>query len=297
MNPTTLNGATLEKLISAAVAAPSFRGSRPWRYRLDPDTGTFQVRAVPAPGVPEPEAAARALHVSVGAAVFNLRVALAHFGWEPAVQLLPVPGDPDLLASVRPIGPRHVGDSPYRDLYDAIWRRHSCRTPYFAHCPTGAVVLELIDAAHAEGASLTLPRTEETLRLLRLTAEAEQRGETDVGRAAGSGGRVHEDSGAGAAASLDPGRRPLVAVLTTPDDSCADWLRAGQAMERVVLLATAHTVHATLLHEAMEWPDLRAAMRTTDYGPGLVQMLIRFGAAATGDCAPRVPVRGSVERG
>ncbi|MGW2354697.1 hypothetical protein [Actinacidiphila glaucinigra] len=295
MNPTTLNGTTLEKLISAAVAAPSFRGSRPWRYRLDPDTGTFQVRAVPAPGVPEPEAAARALHVSVGAAVFNLRVALAHFGWEPAVQLLPVPGDPDLLAAVRPIGPRHVGDSPYRDLYDAIWRRHSCRTPHFAHCPTGAVVLELIDAAHAEGASLTLPRTEETLRLLRLTAEAEQRGGTDAGRAAGSGDRVHEDSGA--AASLDPGRRPLVAVLCTPHDTCADWLRAGQAMERVVLLATAHTVHATLLHEAMEWPDLRAAMRTTDCGPGLVQMLIRFGAAASGDRAPRPPVRGSAESG
>lgn len=86
-------------------------------------------------------------------------------------------------------------------------------------------------------------------------------------------------------------------MLCTPDDSCADWLRAGQAMERVVLLATAHTVHATLLHEAMEWPDLRAAMRTTDCGPGLVQMLIRFGAAASGDCAPRVPVRWSAERG
>ncbi|MEU1623153.1 hypothetical protein ABZ479_38420 [Streptomyces sp. NPDC005722] len=296
MNPTTLNGATLEKLISAAVAAPSFRGSRPWRYRLDPDTGTFQVRAVPEPGVPESEAAARALHVSVGAAVFNLRVALAHFGWEPAVHLLPVPADPDLLAAVRPVGPRHVGDGAYQDLYDAIWRRHSCRTPYFAHCPTGAVVLELIDAAHAEGASLTLPRTEEALRLLRLTAEAEQRGVTGAGRPVGQGGRVHEDSGAGAAAALDPGRRPLVAALCTPHDSCADWLRAGQAMERVVLLATANTVHATLLHEAMEWPDLRAAMRTTDCGPGLLQMLIRFGAAASGDRAPRVPVREGAER-
>lgn len=297
MNPTTLNGATLEKLISAAVAAPSFRGSRPWRYRLDPDTGTFQVRAVPEPGVPESEAAARALHVSVGAAVFNLRVALAHFGWEPAVQLLPVPGDPDVLAAVRPLGPRHVGDSPYRDLYDAIWRRHSCRTPYFAHCPTGAVVLELIDAAHAEGASLTLPRTEEALRLLRLTAEAEQRGVTGGGRSVGSGGRVHEDSGAGSAAFPDLERRPLIAVLCTPHDSCADWLRAGQAMERVVLLATSHTVHATLLHEAMEWPDLRAAMRTTDCGPDLVQMLIRFGSAACGDGAPRAPLRGAAERG
>ncbi|WP_431964304.1 hypothetical protein [Actinacidiphila sp. bgisy160] len=297
MNPTTLNGATLEKLISAAVAAPSFRGSRPWRYRLDPDTGTFQVRAVPEPGVPDSEAAARALHVSVGAAVFNLRVALAHFGWETAVRLLPVPGDPDLLAAVRPIGPRHVGDHAYRDLYDAIWRRHNCRTPYFAHCPTGAVVLELIDAAHAEGASLTLPRTEEALRLLRLTAEAEQRGATGTGRAVGSGGRVHEESGAGTAALADPGPRSLVAVLCTPHDTCADWLRAGQAMERVVLLATAHTVHATLLHEAMQWPDLRAAMRTTDCGPGLVQMLIRFGASASGYGAPQVPVRETAQWG
>jgi hypothetical protein len=297
MNPTALNGATLEKLISAAVAAPSFRGSRPWRYRLDPDTGTFQVRAVPEPGVPESDAAARALHVSVGAAVFNLRVALAHFGWEPVVRLLPVPADPDLLASVRPSGPRLVGNRPFRDLYDAIWRRHSCRTTFFAHCPTGAVVLELIDAAHTEGASLTLPRTEEALRLLRLTAEAEQRGAAGTGRDVGSGGRVHEGSGAVTAPYLDPERRPLVAVLCTPHDSCAAWLRAGQAMEHVVLLATAHTVQASLLHQALEWPDLRAAMRTTDSGPGLVQMLIRFGSGTAGNSAPRMPARQAAERG
>ncbi|MEU4092298.1 hypothetical protein [Streptomyces sp. NPDC026673] len=297
MDPTTLNGATLEKLISAAVAAPSFRGSRPWRYRLDPDTATFQVRAVPEPGVPESEAAARALHVSVGAAVFNLRVALAHFGWEPVVALLPVPADPDLLASVRPIGPRHVGNRPYRDLYDAIWRRHSSRATFFAHCPTGAVVLELIDAAHAEGASLTLPRTEEALRLLRLTAEAEQRDDAGTDRASGPGGRLHEGTRSGAAPPDEPERRPLVAALCTPHDSCADWLRAGQAMEHVVLLATAHTVQASLLHAAMQWPDLRAAMRTTDCGPGLLQMLIRFGSGAAADCAARTPVHEAVDRG
>lgn len=296
MNPTPLNGATVERLISAAVAAPSFRGSRPWRYRLDPDTGTFQVRAVPEPGVPESESAARVLHLSVGAAAFNLRVALAHFGWEPAVRLLPVPGDPDLLAEVRPTGPRDDGGGPYRDLYDAIWRRRGCLASSFAYCPTGAVVLELIDAAHAEGASLVLPRVEETPRLLRLASEAEQRRGTG-GRFVSAGGRVHEDSGAAASACLlDPERRPLVAVLCTPGDTCADWLRAGQAIGRVVLLATAHTVQATLLHEAMEWPDLRAALRTMGCGPGRVQMLIRFGTPATGRRAPRVPVGEAAER-
>ncbi|BBJ39031.1 hypothetical protein SSPO_017490 [Streptomyces antimycoticus] len=47
MQPAMLDAAILEKLISAAVAAPSMHNTQPWRYRLNPDTVTLEVRAAP----------------------------------------------------------------------------------------------------------------------------------------------------------------------------------------------------------------------------------------------------------
>ncbi|WP_322973421.1 hypothetical protein [Actinacidiphila soli] len=116
MRPTSLDAATLEKLISAGVAAPSIHNTQPWRFRLDPDTATLEVRAAAERGLRFTDPMGRALHVSVGAVLFNLRVAVAHFGWEPVVRLLPRPGEPELLASVRLAGPArngHHGDDLY----------------------------------------------------------------------------------------------------------------------------------------------------------------------------------------
>ncbi|WP_206305612.1 hypothetical protein [Actinacidiphila soli] len=42
MRPATLDAATLSKLISAAVAAPSIHNTQLCRYRLDPDTPTWK---------------------------------------------------------------------------------------------------------------------------------------------------------------------------------------------------------------------------------------------------------------
>ncbi|MFE0630599.1 Acg family FMN-binding oxidoreductase [Streptomyces sp. NPDC058864] len=261
MMPETLDGATLEKLISAAVAAPSFHNSQPWRFRLEPDTATVLVRAAGERGLRETDPLGRALHLSVGAAVFNLRVAIAHFGWEPVVRLLPVPAQPDLLASVRLAGPPRSGGDHQPDLYQALWRRHSSRSPFSAHRPPGPVLAELEEAAHTEGATLCLPDTEETQRLLGLTAEAEQRGVIDPARRAESRGWIREGAPDGLApAALGPrdasGRlpmrdfsalrpenqlpttvfepQPLIAVLSTAHDRRSDWLRGTGAGARAV---------------------------------------------------------------
>ncbi len=312
--PTTLDGATLEKLISAAVAAPSFHNSQPWRFRLEPDTATVLVRAAGERGLREADPLGRALHVSVGAAVFNLRVAVAHFGWEPVVRLLPVPAQPDLLASVRLAG-RPGGGKHRADLYEALWRRHSSRSPFSAQRPPAPVLAELADAARAEGATLLLPDAGETQRVLRLTEEAEQRGVVDPARRAESRRWVRDGAPDGLAptalgprdasgrlpmrdfSALRPEnqlpsavfeREPLIAVLSTAHDRRADWLRAGQALEHVLLVATTHRVRTSLLHQALEWPDLRWALRGTDRGPGHVQMLIRLGYGPAGAASPRI---------
>lgn len=316
MTTSVLDAAVLEKLISAAVAAPSFHNSQPWRFRLEPETATLLVRAAGERGLGEADPFGRALHVSVGAAVFNLRVASAHFGWEPVVRLLPAPAQPDLLASVRLAGPPRAGTEHHRDLYQALWRRHSSRSPFSPHRPPEPVLAELIDAAHAEGATLHLPEADETKRLLELTAEAERRDASDTGRRTESRHWIRDGAQDGLpTAALGPldaaGRlpvrdfsglrpenqvpaavfeqQPLIAVLSTAADRRADWLRAGQALEHVLLVATTHQLRASLMHQALEWPDLRWALRSTDSGPVHVQMLIRFGYGPEGPASPRRP--------
>lgn len=278
MTTDTLDGTTLEKLISAAVAAPSCQARRPWRYRLDPDTATLHVRAIGEEGVPAApgDHAGRALHVSIGAALFNLRVAVTHFGWEPKVRLLPSPEDPGLYASVRLTAPARAPQPCRADLYGALWRRRDGVTSYPVHRPPGAVVLGLVDAAHTEGAALSLPHAAETRRLLQLTEDAGRRGAPD-----GPVVRLPPDPADGSPRALGPApgddRFPLVAVLTTPLDGPADWLRAGQALEHVLLVATAQRVRVSLLHQALDYPDLRRALRSPESGPGHVQMLVRLG--------------------
>jgi hypothetical protein len=329
MQPAALDAATLEKLISAAVAAPSMLHAQSWRYRLNPDTVTLEVRAAPERGLRQADPTGRALCVSAGAAVCNLRVAVAHFGWEPVVRLLPHRSQPDLLATVRLAASPHAAAAHRDGLYDMIWRRPGSRFPFPGHRLPPRELGEYAEAARTDGATLYPAGPEETARLLRLTAEAERRTDDDGHRHAESGDRVSgsgpyglvRESGvpdgvptsrpvaapgprdttgrpplrAHSGAPVDGGpptavleNRPTIAVLTTAHDRRADWLRAGQALEHVLLLATAHGVRAALLHQALEWSDLRWALSDGRRAPGHVQMLIRLGPGGPGASGPDV---------
>ncbi|MDX3458913.1 hypothetical protein PV396_44535 [Streptomyces sp. ME02-8801-2C] len=319
MQSTTLDASTLEACLSAAVAAPSIYNTQPWRYRLDPETVTLQVRAAPERGLRYMDPTGRALHLSVGASVFNLRVAVAHFGWRPVTRLLPTPDDPGLLATVRPTGTASRPTTGHRaDLYSAIERRHSSRLPFSGRPLAPHVRTELIEAARTEGALLTFPATDDTDRLLRLTTEAEHRNRTDSDRGAESRRWIHRDWDEPAdvglpQAALGPQdaherlpmrdftaqrhterlaaqpfeTNPVIALLTTEHDRRADWLRAGQALEHVLLVATVQGVRTSLLHQPMEWSDLRQSLSPTPGHNGHAQMLIRLGYGPDGPATPR----------
>ncbi|MDB1087309.1 hypothetical protein PJ985_06975 [Streptomyces sp. ACA25] len=314
MRRTLIDAAVLEKLLSAALAAPSIHNTQPWRCRLDPETATLEIHAATDRGLRHTDPMARALHISVGAAVFNLRVAVAHFGWEPVVRLLPRPDDPQVLASVRLGGTSGGGVRKYQDLYDVLWQRHSSRFPFSPQPLPPQVRAELTEAAHAEGARLTLPGHAERTRLLQLTAAAEQRNSHDPGKRAEHQAWVRDNGTDGIPrAALGPrdasGRLPtrdftglraagrdqlavfesdpVIAVLATGHDTRADWLRAGQALEHVLLAATAHSVRASLLFQATEWTDLRPALAGSGETSRHVHTLIRLGYGPVGPATPR----------
>jgi len=315
MSSATLDVPTLETLVSAAVAAPSIHNTQPWRFRLDADLVTMGLRAVAERGLRHMDPTGRALHLSAGCALLNLRVAVSHFGWEPVARLLPDPAEPGLLATVRLGGTVRTSPSAAR-LYGALWRRHSSRLPFSGQPVPSDVLAELGEAAHAEGAALSLPAPQETEGLFRLTRLAEHRNANDPDRAMESRRWVHEPDGSALGMpprTLGPQdfreqipmrdfgahrhpdvlparpfeRQPLIALLSTAHDRRTDWLRAGQALERLLLVATTHGVRASLLHQALEWPDLRARLLPEEGPRGNAQMMIRLGYGPEGPSSPR----------
>src|SRR6266536_4630476 len=86
-------------VLATAGRAPSLHNTQPWRFRVrgngldlyaDPDR---RLRAIDPDG--------REMLISCGAALFGLRLGIRHLGYRAAVELLPDPGHPSLLARVR----------------------------------------------------------------------------------------------------------------------------------------------------------------------------------------------------
>ena len=83
---------------------------------------------------------------------------------------------------------------------------------------------------------------------------------------------------------------PHLALLGTARDTPEDWLLAGQAMERVLLLATLNGLATTLTSHALERSELRWSVRDPRSAVSHVQMVLRMGFGPPGRPTPRRPV-------
>jgi hypothetical protein len=271
----TLDTQTVTSLVRAATAAPSLHNVQPWRFRFLRDSATFQVRASLDRCLPHADPHGRALHLGCAAALFNLRVAAAHAAWLPVTTLLPDLYDPRLLATVRlerpseafvPAHPAVLTDSadsadiaPLAALYPAIRLRHTCRRPFRDEPVPVPIRAALREAAQQEGAHLHFTTPGEAWAILELTQDAE-----------------------GHDRDFAAGLSPQLALLGTSEDRPVDWLRAGQAMERVLLLAAGHGLAAALTSHTPEW--------TEPHAPERPQLILRIGYAPPSPATPRRPV-------
>jgi hypothetical protein len=83
---------------------------------------------------------------------------------------------------------------------------------------------------------------------------------------------------------------PTIAVLSTIADQRADWVRAGLALERALLVLTRAGVSASFMNQPVELPDLRWLLRSPLTGLGQAQMLLRIGYGPPVPPTPRRPL-------
>ncbi|MDI2032232.1 nitroreductase family protein [Saccharopolyspora sp. TS4A08] len=304
-----------EHVIRCAGLAPSLHNRQPWLFRLGEHV--IEVHADPQRRLPATDPDDRELRLSCGAALLNLRLALEHEGLRPVVDPPSSMSAPTVLAEVRD-GGRAEQAPAERELHDAIPRRRTNRRP-FQEIPVSTTDRHaLINAAQREQGWLhVLARTEldafaELAQRAHRVQLDDERFRAELERWTGRSRQVSEgvptasagprpepqdlwvvrDFSGGSApervAGKDFERDPLLAVLCSHHDSRADDVRAGQAMQRVLLTACAHGLSASLLSQVVEVQDTRDELRRMLGGSLHPQAVLRFGY---GSPVPETPRR------
>ena len=234
--------------------------------------------------------------ISCGAALFGLRLAIRSLGYQPVTELLPDPARSRLLARVR-LRRSVPASEAERRMLEALPHRHTHRGPFAAAPLPEGLLPGLQHDAVTEGA--TLVHVAQTLSYQQLTdivnavgrrqdldpvARAEVRRWTRaVGAAARDGVPAQAFEAQGFAAVAGPRGRlrqrdfdlgrglgllaasgppaATTAVLATPADGRADWLRAGQALHRLLTHAATQWVFASLHSQPLEAAAIRSEIQ------------------------------------
>jgi nitroreductase len=303
--------AQLRIAAAAAIRAPSLHNSQPWRLRLH--DGAIEVLADRSRQLAVADSAGWALRIACGAATFNARLALAADGVPADVTLLPRDAGPDVIARLTP-GTRRPPTYAEEALAVAIPRRYSNRQPFWPDPVPSAARVELIEAARAEGTWLDLlvgmtplagfaEIAQSADRVLRrdpdyqaeLTAWSHTDGVSDgVPVTAGAPTAEPQDllpQRAFSERRRTPGRdfepEPLVGILGTTGDLPFDQLKAGQALQRVLLTVVDLGLACSMISQPIEVPAARDQLRRSLRRSGPPQMALRIGYGRPGHPSPR----------
>jgi nitroreductase len=314
-------------LIATAARAPSVHNSQPWRFRVDEDT--VELWADPARKTRDDAIGREMLISCGAALFgLRLAVrSLGHLpvvDLLPDPSRLRLLARVRVAAGARGAeGARVIAlNELERRMLAAVPHRHTHRGPFLAEPLPPGLLAGLQNDALTEGATLALvgdglPAD----RLARLAAAATRQAGLEAGERAEirrwTRGPQHPAADGVPAAALvagpseaAPGRLPqrdfdlgrdlgllpgggappaATAVLLTAGDRRADWLRAGQALQRLLLHAASEWVFASLYTQPLENSLTRELIRDQLRLPGDPQMLLQLGRAGSAASTPRRP--------
>lgn len=308
-----------EFLLRYAVLAPSGHNTQPWSFHITSEG--VEVYADLARRLPIADPANRELLISVGAAITNFRVAAAHFGFDTTVlhQNESVDNGPAALIALRETCD---SDPSLRALFPSILARRTNRSA-FERRPIEPETLDrlctLVD--DSETTRFILPH--ERPHLAELVQDADRwlladpawRGELaewvrtnesndadgitadafgipgplsafapwllrnfDVGEERGRADRALTENAAGL-------------IVLSADDDRTSLVRAGEALERLLLHLTGLGVQYAFLNQPIQVPRFRRELWNLIRTPKPPQMLLRIGyGSPVRRAAPRRPV-------
>ncbi len=123
-------------LLHYAILAPSGHNTQPWKFQIEPDRPGFVAYADYDRRLPVVDPDDRELFISIGAAVFNFRVAAARFGYTTRVEAIPGAGAAARRAQggceavARVSVSRAAAAADLAALLPVITRRRTNRAPY-----------------------------------------------------------------------------------------------------------------------------------------------------------------------
>ncbi|SDL74004.1 Acg family FMN-binding oxidoreductase [Nonomuraea jiangxiensis] len=315
----------LDAAVEAGRWAPSVHNTQPWSFAVTGEE--ISLRADTSRKLPVSDAAGRELLISCGAALFTMSTAMRCEGYEPAVRILPDPDRPGLVATIRP-GEELEADELTRVLGGEIERRRTHRAG-FADVPLPDRLIEsLARGAMREGAKLTPIRAPAAVHVLAALTQAAQgvqaqdeRFSLELIRWSRPPGSTRTDGVPAEAYPREPvptepdfpqrryswrhgwGTRAepaevstgVVAVVTTRGDGREEWIAAGQALQRVLLHASAHGVSAAFHTQALELDLLREFLRQELCSGEYPQMVMRLGVTFDSKDVPRRPLTDILE--
>jgi hypothetical protein len=305
-----------------AILAPSSHNTQPWRFMMS--TSELVVCADRTRSLPSIDPFDRELIISCGAALFNLRVALAYFRIPVEITPFPQSAEPDVVAHITFTSATSSGRTPtdLADLFDAVAKRATNRGPFIDGRVPDAIIDGFRSAVEAEGVEVAfVRRLIDRERVAALIAEADRRqfenpqfrrelaswihpSRSDDGMPALS--QLLSDAlapiaamvvrtfdlGNGVAAAHEHLARgsPLLVALSTPIDRNEAWLATGQALERLLLVATKAGYSTSYLNQLIEVPELRARLAVELGAAACPQLLLRAGRGSAPPHSLRRPL-------
>jgi hypothetical protein len=310
----------LEFLLKYAILAPSVHNTQPWAFRI---TGEgIEVYADGSRAMPVVDPGERELLMSLGAAITNLRVAAAHFGFHASVVYQ---ARPEISLPVALVTFSETSDPDMRlaRLFGAIKRRHTNRHAFNGESLDPRAVTALSDLAALFPETLSILLSEFQKQTADLVAFAGRRqmasegfrnevadwirpSDSDRldGICADALGVPEVASGAaawllrhlGISAWRADRDRQLVTkasllMLVSADDDRTSLVQAGEVLERLLLTITNVGLHYSFMNQPIQVNQLRDRVEMLSGCKRPPQLLLRIGQGAVVDRPmPRRPV-------